>query len=390
MNDKCPICEAKTLGFLQRDQVPVHQNLVFVEHIAAQKAVRGDLLMQVCESCGFVHNRAFDPSLLSYGDHYNNCQSCSPFFDQYLDGLVEYLVEKQGVRNCQIVEIGCGKNADFLKKLLNYPSANNKGVGFDPSYTGNGSELEGRLIVYPRYYDDSCSDVIADVVICRHVIEHVADPLVLLRSVRVALKNNPNAKIFFETPCVDWILKNKVVWDFFYEHCSLFNSHSLCLAFELAGFSVVKIDHVFGGQYLWLEARLTEEKKLNSSNHHASSELAQQYGAAIHERTTQWKNKLLSLATQGPVALWGAGAKGATLASLIDADGEIIDCIVDLNPGKQGCYLPGSAHLIVSPHELKARKVKAAILMNPNYRAENIALLAELNIEIALIDLEEI
>src|SRR5262249_62391260 len=59
------------------------------------------------------------------------------------------------------------------------------------------------------------------------------------------------AKVFFETPCVDWILDNLVVWDFFYEHCSLFTRQALGRALARAGFAVGRIAHAFGGQYLW-------------------------------------------------------------------------------------------------------------------------------------------
>ena len=41
--------------------------------------------------------------------------------------------------------------------------------------------------------------------------------------------------------------------DLFYEHCSIFTAASLHLAMERAGFTPTRIEHVFGGQYLWAE-----------------------------------------------------------------------------------------------------------------------------------------
>src|SRR5213078_3046347 len=93
----------------------------------------------------------------------------------------------------------------------------------------------------------------ADVVVCRHVIEHIPRPLDLLRAVRQAVAARPHARVCFETPCVEWVLRNQVVWDFFYEHCSLFSAASLATAFRAAGFEVTDVRHVFHGQYLWLE-----------------------------------------------------------------------------------------------------------------------------------------
>jgi 2-polyprenyl-3-methyl-5-hydroxy-6-metoxy-1,4-benzoquinol methylase len=383
---QCPVCESRRLmPFLKRSQVPVHQNLVVISQDVARSVTRGELDFVVCEDCGFVSNRTFDLSRLAYGEDYDNTQSCSAYFDTYLDGLVKDLVERQGLRNSSIVEVGCGKG-QFLKKLVSYPGANNQGFGFDPSYVGPDTDLKGRLAFRRCYYDDTCTDVAADVVVCRHVIEHVPEPMVLLRSVRAALAHSPKARVFFETPCVEWILRNRVVWDFFYEHCSLFTAASLSLAFERAEFAVEHVEHIFGGQYLWLEARVSDAAQAKVQSHPKTAALAQAYGADEAVLRQQWLARLLELKAKGKVALWGAGAKGATCANLVDPDCALIDCVVDLNPNKQGRYIPGTGHPIVAPADLPRRGVKSAILMNPNYREENLRLLAEAGIELDLID----
>jgi len=384
---QCPVCESRRLSpFLQRNQVPVHQNLVVTSRDAASAVTRGELDLVACEDCGFVFNRAFDLARLSYGADYDNTQSCSAYFDGYLDGLVKDLVERQAVRSSSIVEVGCGKG-QFLRKLVCYPGANNRAFGFDPSYVGPDTDLDGRLVFRRCYYNDTCADVAADVVVCRHVIEHVPEPLVLLRSVRAALAYSPDARVFFETPCVDWILRNRVVWDFFYEHCSLFNADSLRTAFENTGFAVDRVEHIFGGQYLWLEAHVSTAVPPKMAGQTATALLAQAYGADEAALCRQWRAKLFDSQSQGKLSLWGAGAKGATFANLVDPVGLLIDCVVDLNPNKQGRYIPGTGHPIVASADLPLRGIKAAVLMNPNYREENLRLLAKAGIKLDLIDL---
>lgn len=385
---RCPVCESAQLKpFLQRSQVPVHQNLVVTRQGAARTVTRGELDLVICEACGFVFNQAFDLSRLSYGEDYDNTQSCSAYFDAYLDGLVQDMVERQGVRNCTIVEVGCGKG-HFLKKLVNYPGANNRGFGFDPSYVGPQTDLNGRLQFRTCYYDQSCTDIAADVVVCRHVIEHVPEPLQILRSVRAALASSPKARVFFETPCVEWILRHRVIWDFFYEHCSLFTAESLGLAFRRTGFAVERVEHIFGGQYLWLEARVADfDEALPMTGE--TVRLATSYAADEQKLREAWLARLRDLGQSGKVALWGAGAKGATFANLVDPDCALIDCVVDLNPNKQGRFIPGTGHPIVAPADLPVRGVRNAVLMNPNYRQENLQLLAEAGIELNLIDWSE-
>jgi len=212
-----------------------------------------------------VH-RAFDTRLLEYGDDYDNTQSHSPSFKAYLDMLVQHLVEQRGVGGARVVEVGCG-NGDFLRRLVAADSTI-QGWGFDPSHVGPETELDGRLRFRRELYGPGCEATHADVVVCRHVIEHVADPLALLATVRAALERSPQARVFFETPSLEWILHHRVSWDLFYEHCSLFTEQSLATAFTRAGFRTVEVSRSFGDQYLWLEARLETDP---SRERHAGS-----------------------------------------------------------------------------------------------------------------------
>ena len=71
---------------------------------------------------------------------------------------------------------------------------------------------------------------------------------------------------------------------------------------------------------------------------------------------------------------------------MVDPGNDLIDCVVDLNPNKQGKFLPGTGHIIVGVEALATRGVRSAILMNPNYREEDETLLAECGITINLIE----
>ena len=211
-------------------------------------------------------------------------------------------------------------------------------------------------------------------------------PLELLRDIKKALAHAPQARLFFETPCVEWILRHEVIWDFFYEHCSYFTTESLTTAFQTVGFEVESVRHVFGGQYLWLEATLPRQQPVVGKHPGSIPAQARAFARSEAELMGEWGRKVQTLAATEKVALWGAGAKGVTFANLIDPGRQWIDCIVDLNPLKQGHFVPGTGHPIVSYQDLTARGVTAAILMNPNYQQENLALLETIQADVRLIE----
>ena len=381
---KCPICRSsKTSLFLERFQVPVHQNLLCSSEELARNVKRGNLSLRVCEECGFVFNQDFDANLLSYGKDYDNTQIYSPMFQNYIDSLVHHLISEQDVVNKTIVEVGCGKGS-FLESLCE--RGENVGIGFDPSYVGPSILMDGRLRFERSFYGPGCESTPADVIICRHVIEHTSEPVDLLKTIRQTLAKSPCAQVFFETPDLDWILKNQVFWDFFYEHCSYFTKESLTRAFGIAGFEVKSICNVFQDQYLWLETKLSD-RRIHNIRRLAGRTLvlAKQFAERERVLIQHWQKHLKELCSLGKVAIWGAGAKGVTFVNLIDPRCELIDCVIDLNPNKQGNFVPGTAHPIISYKDLPKRNVVTAILMNLNYREENQLLLQKAGIKLNLI-----
>ncbi|RKP47234.1 methyltransferase domain-containing protein [Cohnella endophytica] len=385
----CPICQhSNTKSLVTRDNVPVHQNMVFQSKEDAARITRGDLHLRLCEECGFIYNSTFDANKLSYGDSYNNSQNYSAAFNQYTEELSQYIIDEKGLQEGTIIEVGCGK-ADFIRQLFRR-NDKIKGYGFDPAYVGDEVEFDGRLKFIRSFYGPAYEQIQADVVVCRHVIEHISHPVELLRTIRKALEHSPNARVYFETPCVKWILENTVIWDFFYEHCSYFSTSSLTRAFEEAGFQIVNIHHVFQGQYLWVEAELNHEYNRKPKGNAATIvPLANEYVRQEARIVNEWEHLVEASLSVGRLAVWGAGAKGVTFCNLFDKNREQIACVIDLNPQKQGGFIPGSGHPIVSPTELQSYSIRNVVLMNPNYREEIEKLLIDNQIQVNILAISE-
>jgi hypothetical protein len=193
----------------------------------------------------------------------------------------------------------------------------------------------------------------------------------MLNNIHRALVNSPHAQVFFETPDVEWILRNQVVWDFFYEHCSYFSNSSIRLAFEKSGFVPEEIRNIFGNQYFWVEAHPTEIPDIHPcKNTQTLTQLAQEFSQANTKLISLWKENLTRIHENGNIAVWGAGAKGVTFSNLIDPTQNLISCVIDINPQKQNKFLPGTGHPIISYNAVKQNNITSVIVLNPNYRQE--------------------
>ncbi|MBV9126048.1 MAG: methyltransferase, partial [Planctomycetes bacterium] len=100
-----------------------------------------------------------------------------------------------------------------------------------------------------------------------------------------------------------------------------------------------------------------------------------------------WQETASRCAVTGAIAVWGAGAKGATFCNLVDPDVQLISCVVDINPTKQGRFIAGTGHPIVSPYELTTRCPGFVFVLNPNYTHEIARDLASRSIQATVYDL---
>lgn len=370
LNPRCPICGAATAEDLDfRPEVPIAQNLIFRSPQEALGCPVGTLRMVRCMTCGFAWNSAFDPARLVYGAEYENNQSRSALFGGHLDAVASHIGKRvAGRRGAVALEVGCGQG-DFLHRLVGVLDSDPlELVGFDPAYRP-GSPIPEGARVEREYFAETTGAKLPtapDLVVTRHVIEHVADPLAFLRALRsVCAEGVP---LFVETPSVQWILDGAVAQDFYYEHCSLFDPGSLRFALGAAGFEVEEISSCFGGQYMLATAVASAEvvplpPEARPSNADYSARKAGTLGrlaASIHS----------DAAAAEKVALWGGASKGVTLALLLGGSLAHVEAAIDINPARSGTFMPVTALPVISAEEAQAAGITKAYVANPLYLPE--------------------
>ena len=229
-------------------------------------------------------------------------------------------------------------------------------------------------ITYIRdFYGEQYTRFACDLICCRHVFEHVPDPGTFLSLVRRTIGDRPSAVVYFEVPNVRFILEHLSVWDIIYEHCNYFSRESLAAVFRQFGFEVVRLEETYGNQFLSLDARPDGSKQgiagleTNLSDLQVSVDrFAEQAQARLHA----WRLRLGEWRTESHSAVvWGGGAKAVSFLNMLKT-ADLIPFVIDINPHKQGRYLPGTGQRVVAPEFLKEFRPQTVVLMNPMYRRE--------------------
>jgi hypothetical protein len=66
---------------------------------------------------------------------------------------------------------------------------------------------------------------------------------------------------------------------------------------------------------------------------------------------------------------------------MVDPTRDIISHIIDLNPRKSGCFVPGTGHEIVEPRALQELRPDEVLIMNAIYRDEINSMLLALGLD---------
>ncbi len=385
--DPYPICpDSEALPLIEMKQVPVHCNVLWPTRQEALDAPRGDIRLAYFPDCGHVYNLDFDPSLMEYTQEYENSLHFSPVFQQYATDLAQGLVDRYDLRQKEIVEIGAGKG-DFL--IMLGEMGDNHGWGFDPSYVPEPGYTAENVTFVQDFYTEKYIDQKADMIVCRHVLEHIEDPDGFMRQVRRAVGDRPDTLVFFEVPNSLWTLRHLGIWDVIYEHCSYFSPPSLAKLFRQSQFNVLKVSEVFGGQFLTIEALPAEGFGTAAVDYDAQlpqlTADAKAFAASYQQKRDEWQTRLAELAAAGKRGVvWGAGSKGVTFLNVLQP-GDTIPFVVDINPRKQGKFVAGTGQPIVHPDFLRENQPDFVVIMNANYREEIGSMLREVGVEVDIL-----
>jgi hypothetical protein len=386
--NRCPGCNAPlAVPVYSVAATPVTVATVFTTAEQARAVPRGPVDLVLCEQCGLLFNPLFRAALAEAGARYESSQASSAHFSSFAQSLAKSWVERHALTGKSVLEIGCGRG-DFLQLMLAHGVARARGL--DPVAPPEGIQQPG-LTIEPRSFDSGTVAREADAVVCRHTLEHIPEVRAFLRLLVDWARRVPDRVVLFEVPAAERILQEGAFWDVYYEHCNYFTAASLRWAFESAGFEVLRVDRVYGDQYLVMEARAAPGAGPTSRPDFSSlSRDSHAFGSAARRAIANCIRRLKALAVGGrPTVLWQGASKTVGFLSSIECSG-LIHSAVDLSPQRQGHFLPGTGMPIHAPEALPAIDPGQVILMNPIYLDEVNAKLVNLGVTPTLLTVNDL
>jgi SAM-dependent methyltransferase len=384
---RCPLCASQSaLPLYEAKDIPVLVNKIFSSREQALKAQRGDIDLWRCAKCGLAWNSAYEPKLAVYDGTYDNSLASSQRFVTHMRSQAEAIAATVGGEDAiDYFEIGCGQGQFMSLVAQALGSKLTSAQGMDPAWRGNGvnDPIAGSRV--NRVAFDSSSVALLDpkpnIVVARHCIEYFPSPELFLADIRSTMAEGRRGYLFIETASFDSPWNAYTPLDIVYERCSIYGLATLERALATEGFDHIRIERVFGGQHLWATARRGE----HTTGTVPANDIAPANVAAPLERlVTAWRYKVAELQQRGPVAVWGAGARGVMFCNFTDPDARNITAVIDSNPAKQKSFVSVTGHPIVSPDAMESLGIAAVIVTNESYRTEIEASIRSLGLNVGV------
>jgi len=201
---RCPNCGSfgGCHPFYEVIGVPTNSCLLIEDRARALDFPTGDIVLAVCNECGFIFNTTWDSERTVYSDQYEETQGFSPTFNAFNRAIAADLINTYNIRGKTVLEIGCGKG-EFLNLICEIGA--NRGIGYDPSFVPARQRSEQDIRFVREFFTEGANEVAPDLLCCKMTLEHIGQTQRFLASVR-SVANRKDSVIFFQVPDVGRIL----------------------------------------------------------------------------------------------------------------------------------------------------------------------------------------
>lgn len=196
---RCPCCSATVTRALYRvPSIPIHSCILLDTAEEARAFPRRDLELAYCEACGFIFNHIFDEAIMGYSTNFEESQHFSGTFNAFAKELARKAAQECEIAGKHVLEIGCGKG-EFLRELCSAGGAT--GLGIDPGYRVDEgrSTRSDKVQFITDFFSKKYEHLDADLIVCRHTLEHIASVADFVGSIRTMIGNRDDVSTMLDS-----------------------------------------------------------------------------------------------------------------------------------------------------------------------------------------------
>jgi SAM-dependent methyltransferase len=339
----------------------------------------------VCSQCFLVQLDAFEAPDKIFSE-YVYFSSYSTSWLKHAEKYAERMIEEKKLNDqSMVVEIASNDGyllQYFVKKNIPVlgiePAANVAEVAIKERGVRSISEFFGETLGRRLAKEGFQADLMA----ANNVLAHVPDLNDFVRGFKALLK--PDGIATFEFPHLKRMIEENQFDTIYHEHFSYFSLLAVAPVFKRAGLEVFDVEELptHGGSLrvfvkhqensaLAVSGRVAQLIETEKSLGYGSLKLYEQYRNQVVKVKQDLLQFLIEAKKQGKTVVgYGAAAKGNTLLNYCGIREDFIDFVTDMNPHKQGKYLPG-VHIPVRDVEALMNKKPDFVMILPwNLRSE--------------------
>jgi hypothetical protein len=379
----CRGCQAElVLTFLDLGMSPIANNLVLPKDIDKPDAFY-PLHVMTCTQCALVQIPEVNRREELFRADYVYFSSYSTTWLEHSQSYAKQMLDLLQLSSSDLV-IEVASNDGYLLQYFN--QAGVKVMGIEPSASVAEVAIEKNI---PTVIDFFGTDLAKTLVLStkprlmlgNNVLAHVPNIHDFIQGFSILLADD--GLITFEFPHLMNLIKSNQFDTIYHEHYSYLSVTALIPVFGVYGLKVVKVQRIptHGGSVRIFVAKSDSFWKIDDSVDEVLLEEAeldprkQSVISMVQEKTIQVKTNLLrelELCKKSGirVAAYGAAAKGNTLLNYSGVTSELIEYVIDLNPRKQGNFLPGSRIPIVGLDQLSMNLPDVLLVLPWNLASE--------------------
>ena len=382
---KCRHCGAELrLPFLDLGSAPPSNAYLTAEMLRAPE-IWYPLRLLVCESCWLVQTEDHAGREQLFDANYAYFSSYSTTWLDHARRYVDEVIQRFSLGPKSLV-VEVAANDGYLLQYVK--GAGIPCLGIEPTASTATAARKRGIDVVERFFGIKLADELfrsgrtADLIIANNVLAHVPDINDFVAGFARLLK--PAGVATFEFPHLLRMVHENQFDTAYHEHYSYLSLTAVQRVLAANGLAVFDVEQLstHGGSLRVFAQR--EDSASRPSSPGVGSLLQQEeqagmFGSGFYtdfqRRTDKVKNEfltfLLDAKRQGKgVIAYGAAAKGNTLLNYAGIRPDLIPCVVDRNPAKQGKFMPGSRIPIVTEHVLKERRPKYVVILPWNLKEE--------------------